>query len=531
MAAVAAASAAATAEKEKVNMAPPNEQTGTGLLKLARRKSVSSFNTTLRIAHVADAHPKTADPRNRQSVLYRASPTPPLPDHPRSSSKTSSRADTAMEGEEGYVIGVAIGSPTEIKLREQLEQREQQKSSRSEISIFPPQNIYSNDAGSSSATRPTNKPFEIQVKGPVASGARRTLHKEREREKDRGREYLQEDAPKTGWRKMFGKGFFGSSRKAPTRQELEPTKKLELVTRDKLSPHLAPKQKPAKKGASPAPCLTVDIPEVEMERYSVMFGTLLHPSEKSTIFARRKSRDAVNKKQAGASTNKEPSQLYLTPLKRNATTGQVCRSPASMLDVTPIPPTNATSRTPSPSSLSRSKTTAESSPPEMYIVRDQSNAELVTPKAGAPGLLSHSRSLSKISKISEESTLDTDTPRGSFDEGDDEWMTKEDEAEPQWEMVTGPLSGPMTEDQIQTAAQISIARQISVSQRQLLIPIVPKSQRLVSRATIRRATANAKFPMPPLQQPLQEEKKEKKEKNEEQKEEVDQQKIQLGLAQ
>jgi hypothetical protein len=116
-----------------------------------------------------------------------------------------------------------------------------------------------------------------------------------------------------------------------------------------------------------------------------------------------------------------------------------------MLDVTPVPPTNATSRTPSPSSLSRSKTTAESSPPDLYVVRDQSLAEPVAPKPGAPGLLSHSRSLSKISKISEESTVESDTPRGSFDEGDDEWMTKEDEAEPQWEMVTGPSSGPMTE--------------------------------------------------------------------------------------
>lgn len=307
LAAAAAAAAAATAENEKVNMAQSNEQTGTGLLKLARRKSVSSFNTTVRIAHVADGHPKTADPRNRQSTLYRASPTPPLPEYPpHSFSKTPDRSDIAVEGEEGYVIGVAIGSPTEIKLREQREQREQrerQKSSRSEISIFPPQNMYSNDAGSSSATKLTNKPFEVQVKGPVASGARKTLHKEREREKDRGREYPQEDAPKTGWRKMFGKGFFGSSRKAAPRQDLEPMKKLELVTRDKLSPHLAPKQKPVKKGASPAPCLTVDIPEVEMERYSVMFGTLLHPSEKSTIFARRKSRDTGNKQQqAGAST-------------------------------------------------------------------------------------------------------------------------------------------------------------------------------------------------------------------------------------
>jgi len=90
-------------------------------------------------------------------------------------------------------------------------------------------------------------------------------------------------------------------------------------------------------------------------------------------------------------------------------------------------------------------------------------------------------------------------PRGSFDEGDDGWLTKDDGAEPQWEMInpqnhsaqTTPDT-PMSEEDIEYAAQISIARQISVSQRQLLLPIVPRSQRLVSRAPLRKP------PKPPL---------------------------------
>jgi len=67
-------------------------------------------------------------------------------------------------------------------------------------------------------------------------------------------------------------------------------------------------------------------------------------------------------------------------------------------------------------------------------------------------------------------------------------------------MVIPDRKSPMSEAQIENAAQISIARQISISQRQLLIPIVPKSQRLVSRGPIRKAMVNPKFTTsPPLQ--------------------------------
>lgn len=72
----------------------------------------------------------------------------------------------------------------------------------------------------------------------------------------------------------------------------------------------------------------------------------------------------------------------------------------------------------------------------MYMVRAHSRREELTDSASSitPSSSLRPRPSSKISKISEESSIDT--PRGSFDDGDDEWMVGEDDGEPQWEMVT-----------------------------------------------------------------------------------------------
>lgn len=273
----------------------------TRLLGLARRKSVSSFRPTQAIAFTADSHPKTADPRNRQSVLYREeemSPVPPLPNR-----SGSGMSNYGMGSDRG-TIGMAIGSPTEI-----IQQPQSGTSEKSEALVFPTHSV-SGDAGTSSVPKPSGQRFEVWVEGAVANSIRRnTLHKERENEmekdkrKDLKNSRQQEDLPKTGWRKVFARSFFSkktSPKQQPQLLQPEPTtKKLELITRDGLSPHVVAKEGPTlilpsgKVLPSPAPCLNVDLPGVEMERYSVMFGTLLHPSEKSTIFARRKSRDVA----------------------------------------------------------------------------------------------------------------------------------------------------------------------------------------------------------------------------------------------
>lgn len=83
-----------------------------------------------------------------------------------------------------------------------------------------------------------------------------------------------------GWKRMFGKAIFG--RRGSKGREATP----EL-------PVPMPVPKPATRPKTP--CLDVDIPSVEMERYSIMFGNLLHkPSEKSSLFARRQSKDSMN---------------------------------------------------------------------------------------------------------------------------------------------------------------------------------------------------------------------------------------------
>lgn len=291
--------AAAAAARKSPEPTTAAATTTTRLLGLARRKSVSSFRQTVGVAYVADvadSHPKTADPRNRQSVLYTedSSPVPPLPNR-----SGSGMSNYGMDVECG-TIGMAIGSPTEIV---QPQSGESEKFKTSASSILE-------DAGISSTAKLLNQRFEVRVEGPVANSARRsTLQKEKEseRDKDKGKDpknsRQQEELPKTGWRKVFGRGFF-SKKTSPKQQQplLQPepaTKKLELVTRDGLSPHVVAKEGPKSKqlsgneGPSEAPCLNIDLPGVEMERYSVMFGTLLHPSEKSTIFARRKSRDPL----------------------------------------------------------------------------------------------------------------------------------------------------------------------------------------------------------------------------------------------
>jgi hypothetical protein len=94
--------------------------------------------------------------------------------------------------------------------------------------------------------------------------------------------------PKTpGWRRMFGKG--GLFRKHhPKSREVTP----ELPELPKQPAPTSTLKKSKKSPQKPqAPSLEVEIPNVELERYSIMFGSLLPPSEKSSLFARRRSKD------------------------------------------------------------------------------------------------------------------------------------------------------------------------------------------------------------------------------------------------
>lgn len=114
-----------------------------------------------------------------------------------------------------------------------------------------------------------SEPFGVQIKVGRKGEQRPGSASDKGSEKETG----------TGWRGMLRR--FGTKKKRPSTPERPQQQKRRVAP-----------EKARKTGKKSTPFLDVDIPSVEMERYSVMFGTLLQPSEKSSIFARRKSKDA-----------------------------------------------------------------------------------------------------------------------------------------------------------------------------------------------------------------------------------------------
>ncbi|KAL7275808.1 hypothetical protein RUND412_001240 [Rhizina undulata] len=542
-------------ENEILRSQTPQPNSGSAaavLTKLTRRQSFSNTHDPPPMSSAGDrSPPKTSHSNKRGSIFVRREhPAPPpfklsmFPPVSRPTSKQSNREHPpplqrpAASGEllaPEVFIGIALGSPSEAAQKQTVETdsaSQDAQSLQNEIAVFslPP------------------GPFGVEVKGPMVKEARKEA-------KQKGKGSKHEDHVK-GWKKLFGRGIFGKKSSKlqsqgpyqPGQEQLhapplpradEPLQVMVLETQPE--PHLVPKAEVPPERVevklSPAPCIDVNIPEFEMERYSVMFGTLLQPSDKSSLYARRRL------KESGSAEALAQPEIYLTPLKRNATTGQVCRSPLSMLGDSLRQASRSPNSSPGRSSsasrsqnrmsygLSRSKSATASPPPSprKYMVGKLPEGSVSSPQlarrgddAGgieAPELRPRSSSQSsQVSRISEESahSVNVDTPRGSFDEGDDEWLTRVDEGEPQWEMVTGraasiassfdsemeseadPEGGAgekgnefeaiekaVEVDDLVQAAQISIARQISVSQRQLLLPVVPKSQRLVSRAALK----------------------------------------------
>ncbi|KAF8250879.1 hypothetical protein K440DRAFT_638722 [Wilcoxina mikolae CBS 423.85] len=546
-------------------------------LRLARRKSISSIRES-GMALGAWNPPATANPisaaemKKRTSIFFglaspaaprpttpkalkihvpeppsRAAPPPPIrlsafPFTSRSRTPTLTKEDMGgMQGGDLCPIGVALGSPSGTL-----------KPLGDGFTGF--QSIEALSATQSPAFLLPSEPFGINsTKRTQSSGRGAPVVRQQ-----------QEEPPKTGgWKRMFGKGLFGRRNSAKTSASTSREVTPELPDPAQTAAVLA-KPKNSGRPVTKTPCIDVDIPCVEMERYSVMFGSLLPPSEKSSLFARRRSRDVVS----GVSSNSsmedlsnqdaltklnsnsvtaENPRLQVNSLKRNATTGGHLspRSPLSRLGddlrrISSESRVSGSTLTPIPSpglnsvGLGRSHTTAVdgrvsplppqpgstlsgrfSPPPFSHSLREQSFYFSSPIPDDWPS--------SSVSKISEESSIET--PLGSFDEGDDRWLTRDGEDsfdEPTWEMMTkdsttattnnnnnNSKNSPKDEEganlnsnavkyrvsivadeqfnleELATAAQISIARQISLSQRQLLIPIVPKSQRLISRKSIK----------------------------------------------
>jgi hypothetical protein len=164
------------------------------------------------------------------------------------------------EGGDDFGIGIAIGTPTGMPILGGLKPM----GATTEVPISP-------------GFRLPEEPFgtEEYVYRPTARGTADAHESELPERK------TQELPKPASWKKLFGRGLF-SKMSNLRNQETIPDTKASNWTKFKSPAKATPR----------TPQIEVDMPSIEMERYSVMFNNLLAPNENSTIFARRRSRGA-----------------------------------------------------------------------------------------------------------------------------------------------------------------------------------------------------------------------------------------------
>lgn len=364
-----------------------------------------------------------------------------------------------------------------------------------------------------------------------------------------------------GWRKLFGRSLFGSKKGLPPAPAPVPyVPVIEVPLQPRHIPLVAAtagesipivnklkkeEQKERKvvdkttKNQSSPQLLNVEIPTVEMERYSIMFRALLRDesptkaqhTQKKTLYDRRRSKDVLS-----GGLSKERPKLQLEPLKRHATTGgRITPTPNIPDSPTPFSVPIKPNEAPPKQSvrLGRSNTTAaltrdprpgpgfvlagttpdtDTIPSEALERRDPASirSNLNTLQTGRDSMGSKGSGRSVALSVN-----------GSFDEGDDCWfqeqvsgqalpttadgmknstlcgespVIKDSPKSSKSSLKQSPLkqstprqlspkpispkqtspeqSLPRTEEELMIAAQESIQRQISISQRQLLLPVV-----------------------------------------------------------
>ncbi|CCX31314.1 hypothetical protein FPQ18DRAFT_99453 [Pyronema domesticum] len=533
------------------SITPPQEYSKRTPRKLTRRKSISSVRESIMlVGHLPDTweQPATANPisasemKKRTSIFFGlSSPSPPLPTTPVPTKKAppppirlSAFPFPARSPE--YPIGVALGSPSAALAgafinRPAFESVDTLSSGKKTQKNSPAFFLPAKPFGVTTHVEANNhKSGWKRIKGifsrkPSVAGekAEKAAQKAEKRTHSRSKSQAQLRPASSKSNVQSRPSSRIQSRHAPSLSETSQTSlpsvasQVSLASRTTtpdLIEHLtvppasgrhwwSTNKEPVK-----TPHLDVDIPGVEMERYSVMFGNILPPSEKSSLFARRRSREAPaditfsdhdcdEAQDALAALTANTSR---PALKRSTTVGSHLspRSPLGCLEsnlrrISSESRRSGTSITPVPSpGLGRSNTFAADgrrgglltiSPQEQYLITP-------SPPEEYPA--------SAVSRISEESSIAT--PTGSFEEGDDRWLASRDsfeDHEPAWEMVTkeslreGSKKSEESAriepemDPLAKAAEISIARQISLSQKQLLIPVVPKNMRLVSRRSMK----------------------------------------------
>ncbi|KAI9760133.1 MAG: hypothetical protein M4579_001853 [Chaenotheca gracillima] len=273
-----------------------------------------------------------------------------------------------------------------------------------------------------------------------------------------------------------------------------------------------------------SPLLQVDIPNVEMERYSVMFSGLLKTSSSSLLARRQATLDRLKTTRPMVEQDSPPLTQYdhQTNLKlpnRRASSPAESQSPS--FTFLPTGPTHLTpAATPPgqrPSPLQRSHTIPLDVPSsaasastfgarrhklphneQRLVVMIQSpSSDKKVHLQGAP-----SPAFSRVSFSSRDS-IPSAHATVSSSQGDEfipppviprskSAANMPSPSEPTWEMVTRPskprssprMPGDATNEAealIRSAADASIERQITLSRRQLLLPIAPSSERVVDR--------------------------------------------------
>ncbi|EGX52266.1 hypothetical protein AOL_s00043g55 [Orbilia oligospora ATCC 24927] len=336
---------------------------------------------------------------------------------------------------------------------------------------------------------------------------------------------------KSSWKRFFGKGLF--QKKAPQKStgaqmltsqtSITTTSSVTLTSvqgtkesMDSVRQDTLVEEEPGSETrveevprAESTPMLDVDIPKVEMERYSVMFDSLLnHQGSKLSIYARRKS-GIHGGAAAGQKLSEDvtPTPTLNLPKKKDSLPvgqlGLISKSPLWLFPATPrtpkspgrpramTTPTESTAETPEVLTFRKSRTESDIVP-SLLMMLEERIAERTTSKADKDPQ-------TPFSVISEGSELDSPyTPYGAeygTSDGRAPWVRKFSMLdEPEWEMVTTPLRprtpSPTELDQsandceayVAKAAKISIARQISISQRQLLLPVISNPERFVSKS-------------------------------------------------
>lgn len=467
--------------------------------------------------------------------------------------RASSRVSLSSPSTTG--VGVAIGSPTKEK----------------HMYIGETGNSSSKTTGySASASIPSfylpPEPFDIR--GGIDWNGKQSNGCSGDQQETRG-----------GWRKLFGRTLFGNKKAtAPAphipavEAPLQPryihiplvttaaaggTPTVNKLRREGSQGRVIVDQKA--KGRSSPQLLNVEIPTVEMERYSIMFQGLLREEsppktqhvQKTSLYDRRRSRDILS-----GITSKERPKLQLEPLKRHATAS------GRLIPISNIPDSTNTFSVPTKlneapknnSRLGRSNTTAaltrDPRPGPGFVLAGTAPYADAIPSQERRKLASIHPNL--ITLEAGRDSMDSNRSggsvalslNGSFDEGDDRWFfgstlpsseTKCSTAceespvmkdSPKLSLKQSSLrqstprqspsrqtspkqSSPMqsslkqapprTEEELMIAAQQSIQRQITISQRQLLLPVVRGRTKLAGIQTPPESTSTTSISVQSLE--------------------------------